>query len=767
MVADAVGAPSPLVEPPPALTPVDAAELAARVFAVEGPAAPLDSERDANFRIDSGGRSFVLKVYNSAELEDVVEMQTRAMLHVAATDPELPVPRLTRTREDALHGVVEIDGRQHAVHLIDFLPGECAEPDSFEPEALRVFGATVARVSKALRGFFHPAAERTLLWDMKQAAGLRPFLDDVEDSARSDLARRALDRVEERLLPALPRLRAQVIHNDLTYDNVLVGGDGNVTAIVDFGDTTHGPVLCDAAVALASFCLEPHLFERVEAFARGYGEITPLEEEEVELLADAVSARLLASALIAASRVRQFPENAEYINSFVPRTWQVLELFDDLGPEEVRRRFRTAAAPALAWPPQARPRSHPRVEELLERRRRLFGPAMMPLSYERPLHFVRGEGVWLFGADGRRYLDAYNNVAAVGHCHPRVVAALATQARFLNTNTRYLHETALELAERLIATMPAGLDTCLFVNSGSEANDLAWRFATTVTGGSGAIVTAWAYHGVTAVQTDLSPSEWVAEHRPDYVETIEPPGGQTEVASSVAVAVGALDARGHRPAALFLDSAHTSSGIFADAPDYLAGAVSAARTAGAFFVADEVQAGFGRLGSHMWSFETGDVEPDFVTLGKPMGNGHPIAALVTRADIAEEFARRAPPFFSTFGGNPVACAAALAVLDVIAEERLLENVTQVGRHLRAELDELAVRHRVIRDVRGCGLLVGVELTSADAARDVANVLRDRGVLIGLTGRGGSVLKIRPPMVFRREHADLLLEALDEALGKAR
>jgi 4-aminobutyrate aminotransferase-like enzyme len=759
----------PLAAPPPALTGEDAVNVVERLYAVTGEATPLDSERDANFRIDGDGTAWVLKVYNPAEADAVVEMQTRAMLHVAQTDPELPVPRLLRTRDGQLHGHVELDGRRHAVHLIEFLPGERAEPQTFDLDALRAYGATVARVGRALRGFFHPAADRALLWDMRHTARLRPLLAALEDADERALLTRGLDRVEATLLPALPALRAQVIHNDLTYDNVLVDDGRRVTAVVDFGDTTHAPLLCDLGVALSAFCTVEGLFDRVEAFVRGYGDVTPLEEGEAALVGDAVWARLLASALIAAWRVRSYPENADYITAFGPRTYEVLELLDELGPDETQRRFCRAAAPAVL---SVRiPAGGGSTDELLERRGRAFGPAMTRPTYSRPLHLVRGEGAWLFDADGRRYLDAYNNVPSVGHSHPRVVAALSSQARLLNTNTRYLHETALELAERLVATMPPALDTCLFLNSGSEANEVAWRFASTVTGATGALVTSWSYHGITAVATDLSSSEW-GDARPAYVETIAAPDASAR--PDVAGAVRSLEARSHRPAALFVDSAHTSSGIYPDSREWLAAAAEGIRAAGGFVVADEVQAGFGRLGSRMWSFEGAGVEPDFVTLGKPMGNGHPVAAVLMRREIAEEFARRGPPFFSTFGGNPVACAAALAVLDVLEEEQLVESARAVGEVLRAGLEALRVRHELVGAVRGRGLLAGVELAEepatrapgADAARRVLDGLRDRGVLIGVTGPRGNVLKIRPPMCFRRDHADLLLSALDETLAEA-
>jgi 4-aminobutyrate aminotransferase-like enzyme len=361
------------------------------------------------------------------------------------------------------------------------------------------------------------------------------------------------------------------------------------------------------------------------------------------------------------------------------------------------------------------------------------------------------------------------------------VDAIARQAATLNTNTRYLHEHVVELAERLTATMPDGLDTVMFVNSGSEANDLAWRLATTVTGGDAGIVTDWAYHGVTHAIADFSPSEWPRGEQPAGVETYPAPntyrGAYVDADDPAAVArggmtaaVGRLSARGRRPAALFLDSTFTSDGIFVPDAAVVGAVVAGAREAGALFIADEVQSGHGRTGAQ-WGFTRWGVTPDIVSLGKPMGNGHPIAAVVTRADIVDALAARTT-FFSTFGGNPVACAAALAVLDVVEEEGLVANAVAVGDELRSELRLLAARHRSIGDVRGRGLMTGVELVrdpgTREPAGDLGTRVRDemaeRGVLIGTSSRHGNVLKIRPPLCITGDEAGLIVEALDDVLG---
>jgi 4-aminobutyrate aminotransferase-like enzyme len=322
------------------------------------------------------------------------------------------------------------------------------------------------------------------------------------------------------------------------------------------------------------------------------------------------------------------------------------------------------------------------------------------------------------------------------------------------------------------------------VNSGSEANDLAWRLATAATGGSGGIVTDFAYHGITTAIAELSPEEWGPAGKPPTVETIPAPDGYrgphredqdgwaTRFAVHVDDAVAALAAREIRPAAAYVDSGFTSDGIFVPPATYLQDVVRRVHKEGGLFVGDEVQAGYGRFGSHRWGFEAYDVVPDVVTLGKPMGNGHPVAAVLTRTELMVEMARTAGTYFSTFGGNPVACAAALAVLDVLEEEGLQARAAEIGGHLLAGLTELAGRHEAIGDVRGRGLLIGVDLVRDRASREpdgaladaVADGMRERGALIGTTGPHGNVLKIRPPLAFERPHAELLIELLDEVLG---
>ncbi|MEP7245600.1 MAG: aspartate aminotransferase family protein [Gammaproteobacteria bacterium] len=426
--------------------------------------------------------------------------------------------------------------------------------------------------------------------------------------------------------------------------------------------------------------------------------------------------------------------------------------------------------------------------DILARRQRVLAPTYR-LFYEEPVHVVRAEGLWMYDADGRRYLDAYNNVPVVGHCHPYVVEALTRQARTLNTHTRYLTDGPLELAERLLATLPPELGNVTFTCTGSEANDLAARISKAATGGTGFIVTDFAYHGTTETIAAMSPALGIAPQ--PNVFTVPAPVGAENAAlfgARVRECIERMRALGVKPAALLVDTIFSSDGVAshpassinagatagastgtsADAGDqtrqagFLAAAVDEIHKAGGLFIADEVQPGFGRTGDAMWGFQRHGVVPDLVTMGKPMGNGHPVAAVVARPEVITEFAKRTR-YFNTFGGNTVSCAVALAVLDVIEKEQLVANARDVGAYLRAGLRSLMDGHPSVKEVRGAGLFIGVQIESREETLRIVNGLRRAGVLINSAGRNQDALKIRPPLTFGRAEADILLTTLEDVL----
>jgi 4-aminobutyrate aminotransferase-like enzyme len=403
-------------------------------------------------------------------------------------------------------------------------------------------------------------------------------------------------------------------------------------------------------------------------------------------------------------------------------------------------------------------------EETLAERRRLLG-RNLSVAYRNPVKIVRGQMQYLFDDEGRRYLDAYNNVAHVGHCHPRVVAAALEQMRTLNTNTRYLHDQIVRYAEQLTATLPEPLRVCYFVNSGSEANELALRLARAHTKARDLIVLEHAYHGNTTTLIDISP------YKHDGPGGSGPPAWVHKAplndSQKVSDAVARLKTEGKKLCGFIAESMPSVAGQIVLPTNYLKESYEAVRGAGGVCIADEVQTGYGRIGTHFWAFEHYGVIPDIVVLGKPIGNGHPIGAVITTPAIAESF-DNGMEFFSTFGGNTVSCAIGLAVLEVVQEEKLQQHALAVGDHLLAGLRELQRSHEMIADVRGSGLFIGVELVkdgkpATREADDIVNHLRDEGILLGTDGPNHNVIKIRPPMPFSHADADLLLAVLVRAI----
>ncbi|MCR6492541.1 aspartate aminotransferase family protein [Cellulomonas sp. P24] len=447
--------------------------------------------------------------------------------------------------------------------------------------------------------------------------------------------------------------------------------------------------------------------------------------------------------------------------------------------------FRPGMAEALPAP----------LRELAERRERVLGPSYR-LFYREPVHLVRGEAAHLFDADGNQYLDVYNNVASVGHCHPRVVAAMTAQASTLNTHTRYLHEAIVRYSEDLLSTLPDAIDKVMFMCTGSEANDLAVRVAQAYTGGTGVIVTSEAYHGNSMLTSGISPALGTAQPLGRDVRTVPAPdaarlraaldaagAGATDLgtpdlgtwfADQVAAQIADLERHGTRFAAFVADSIFSSDGVFPDPVGFLAPAIEVVHRAGGVFVSDEVQPGFARTGQTFWGFERHGVVPDLVTMGKPMGNGIPVSAMAARSEVLAAFGDSIP-YFNTFGGNPVSIAAAQAVLDVIRDEDLQLHSDRVGSLMLAGLRGMTADHPLVGEVRGAGLYIGVDIVTEPESRnpdqatalEIIEKLRERRVLTSVCGAGGNVLKLRPPLAFTDADLATFFTAFDEVLATLR
>jgi 4-aminobutyrate aminotransferase-like enzyme/Ser/Thr protein kinase RdoA (MazF antagonist) len=783
---------------PPQFAEDEARRIARELFGLSGDFEPLKSERDQNFHIRTEeGEGYVLKLSNADEDPGVVDFQVRALMHIERQDPALPIPRVVGAKDGAVLVTVR-DGRgiQHIARVLTYLPGTLLYDVPMTLALWRNVGKVAGRLDLALRGFFHPHARQEHPWDITRCAALRPHTHHIADATARRNSEEILDYMARDVIPRLRGLRHQVIHADVHSKNTLVDPDrpDRITGILDFGDMVFAPLVAEVAIAAdVEGVPSDDLIETICAVVAGFDDVLPLQEEEIDLVYDLVLARLAVTATIIAWRKEMRPDQPEYIHESEVPCWGTIEDLRIMGRAQVRAGLRRACrfppycpvvrvVDAAAWAgARAADDAPDAAGELLARRRRVLG-ARLQLFYQKPLHFERGSGPWLYGPSGEAFLDAYNNVPVVGHCHPHVVKAVTRQTAALNTNTRYLYGSIVEYAERLAGTLPGDLSVCIFVNSGSEANDIAWRIAQFTSGQRGALVMEDAYHGITEAIAELTPSNLKRELAP-HVQTLISPDpyrgryryGEPDLSGRYAQdaerAIADLARVGFRPAAFMVDTALVSNGI-PDVPEgYLAAVSEKVRQTGGLVIADEVQAGFGRFGTHMWGHLVHGLRPDIVTIGKPVGNGYPLGVIVTRPEILDAFGEETG-LFSTFGGNTVACAAGLAVLDVIEGEGLLKNAQLTGDYLRDGIRALAARHDWIGDVRGRGLLAGVELVrdrdtlepaGAETNR-VLDLMRQNGVLVGREGPHDNVIKIRPPLVFQRQHADILIEGLDKSLA---
>jgi 4-aminobutyrate aminotransferase-like enzyme len=666
--------------------------------------------------------------------------------------------------------------------LLTWVEGRILGDTMMDVSLAASLGDGLARLGHSLRGFYHEGLRhRPLLWDVREIGQIAPHIQLIEDAAGRRLVQAVVDRFIDETNPALPRLRLQAIHNDAGAHNVVAAADGSsVCGVIDFGDMVHASVAQDISTAISDALMDvPKALPSLLApLVESYGRVTPLEPGEIALLHPLTAARAAITAITTAWRRREDPGADDYMSVYEQSALTFIDAVETLGKDRFTRL--ASGRPAETQVPAGH--SEAPVAEILARRERLMGKGL-PLFYSPPLHIVEGDSVWLKAADGRRYLDCYNNVPHIGHCHPHVVAAIRRQAGQLATNTRYLFNAVLDYAERLIATLPPGDWRCLFVNSGSEANDLAWRMAKAFTGNGGGLAMEFAYHGISEATDAFSPSaDVIAPQRP-HMRYLPPPDlyrgpfreddpqAEQRYVALARERIDDLRRNGPGVASFILDSCFLTNGVLTPSPAYVQGVVAAVREAGGLFIADEVQSGFGRMGGEMWGHRLHGVEADIVTLGKPAGNGFPLGVTIARAPIVDALLKHTA-FFSTFGGNNVACAAGMAVLDVVEREALPARAAETGAYLKSRLIALMERHPVIGQVRGRGLVLGIDLvrdreTREPAAHLVApllNAMRDRGVLVGSEGVHGNILKLRPPIVISRQQADQVVAALDHCLA---
>jgi 4-aminobutyrate aminotransferase-like enzyme/Ser/Thr protein kinase RdoA (MazF antagonist) len=776
----------------PALTIQEALECVRNIFGLTVDGSMLPSERDQNVELRSTVSSdrFVLKIANGSEDRALLDAQNAALGYVARRS--MLCPRVVPALDGSLISeIASASGARHFARLLTWMPGApLGSVTTPTVEVLEQVGAAVAELDAALDGFDHPAIHREFHWDLARGIPVvRESVSRVEDPAMRALVERLVAEIDVRSGARFTRLRRAAAHNDPNDYNILVdrgepdlppeGGSrrngernslgspvasafrrkaGRVTGILDFGDIVHTYAIADLAIAIAYAVLgQSDPLAAAAAVARGYQKRRPIDDDEIAALFDLVLLRLCTSVCVAARQQKQRPGDA-YLSISQRPIEQTLPVLARMDPALVEATIRQAGGRT--------------VEETLAARRRVIG-ANVSVAYRRPLKIERGWMQYLYDDAGRQYLDAYNNVPHVGHGHPRVVQAAVGQMSVLNTNTRYLHDGLARFAERLLATLPPPLRICYFVNSGSEANELALRLARAHTRRRDVIVLDAAYHGNTTTLVDISPYKFNGpggEGAPPWVHVVPIPdtyrGKYRRDDPRAAEKYAEFAAYVRNPSAFIAESAPSVGGQIILPGGYLEAVYRIVRAAGGVCIADEVQTAYGRMGTHFYAFEAQGVVPDIVVLGKPIGNGYPLGAVVTTTEIAASF-DNGMEFFSTFGGSTVSCAVGLAVLDVVQEDRLQDHARVVGSVQLESLRTSIGDHPLVGDIRGSGLFVGVELVkdrgaltpAAAEASEIVTRMRELGILIGTDGPFANVLKIRPPMPFTAENAQHLSSTL--------
>ena len=720
-------------------------------------------------------KKYVLKVYNDENLIPLIEAETKILKKLTGFNPEaFPVPLPTVDSKFLISFQSENNETQYA-RILDYVEGEFLANVEKTPELLASVGTFLANMDLQLLDYRDPVVEaRQYHWDLQHFILNEKLVEFIYDGSKRKLVEYFFLQFRDLIMPVLPELRKSAIHNDANDWNILVQ-HGRVSGIIDFGDFVYTSLINELAISITYAVLDSeNPVTSACNMIRAYHQIIPLEERELEILYYLIATRLCISVCNSAYSKKQDPANQYLVISEKP-AWALLEKWFTINPLFATEQFRKAAGYTSATKPD--------IEQDLTNRWKYISKSLS-VTYTSPVKMVRAAFQYMYDAEGNTYLDAYNNIPHVGHSHPRVVEAGRRQMASLNTNTRYLYDQFYAYAERLLSYFPPSLSKVFLVNSGSEASDLAIRLARTFTGRQHIMVMEYGYHGNTQTGIEISSYKFDGKGGPGqagHILKVPIPDTYRGKYSNDNKGAGRLYAgevidileKHQKPIAAFITEPIVgSAGQIPLPPGYLKEIYACISENGGVCISDEVQTGFGRTGHHFWGFETHDVQPDIIILGKPMGNGHPVGAVITTDKIAESF-ETGMEFFSSFGGNPVSCEIGLAVLEVIKEEELQQNAKVTGEYWKEQLFQLKDRYPAIGDIRGSGLFLGVEfvndpdsLEPATKFADLAkNELRNRGILVSTDGPFDNVFKIKPPMCFDRKNVDLFNSLLEDILRK--
>ncbi|PAJ75102.1 class III aminotransferase [Pseudoalteromonas sp. NBT06-2] len=739
---------------------------------------------DLNYRLTAqNGKKYILKIANSAELFTELDMQNKVMQFIEQNPIEqYQFPQvITDIKNQDITILIDTKNQPRYMRLLSFVEGifysEHKNINSLHHQQL---GSMLGKFNNQLANFDHEASERYLDWDLKNAQQvIESKIHGLSCEIQKQQVKRILSTFIHQFSPFTEKLPLAVIHNDINdYNLLLSNNDDNahIQGVIDFGDMVKSYQINELAIACAYALLDTKKpLSVIKTVTLAYHQQRALNPSEAWVLFPLICARLATSVCNSAQAIKAEPDN-EYLLISAKPAWRAIEKLLKLDAKTIGFELQRLCL--------FESKNNQQHQEILKKRHdSLF--KTLSISYKDPLIIGCGQGQYLLDENNVAYLDMVNNVCHVGHCHPKVVEAGQKQMAMLNTNTRYLNKNIIEYSEALLNKMPDELSVVMFVNSGSEANELAMRLMQCYNKSNELIVVDGAYHGNTNKAIEISPYKFNGpggDGPADNIHIVPTPDpyrgkfkGMSEktgqaYAESVSEIISQLTLQGKQIGGFICESLQGVGGNLIMPDGYLKSVYRSIRAAGGLCIADEVQVGFGRVGTHWWAFETQNVVPDIVTLGKPIGNGHPLAAVVTTKKVADAFVT-GMEYFNTFGGNPVSCAIGKAVICTIDEEKLRKNALMTGNYMMTQLRQLQNQFPIIGDVRGLGLFIGAELIrdknltpATEEAKKLIEQLKARNILLSLDGPFNNVLKIKPPIVFNQSNVDYFIAQLKDCLA---
>ena len=723
-----------------------------------------------NYLIKTNSKNYILKTYEDLTLIDLIQSETKALLFLNDNLYPKPIPFLNGENVR----IIQINGTSKIYRLLSYLKGKFLGEINQTKEIIASFGKSLAKLNKRLLDWndIH-IKSRQLEWDMQHYVISKNYLNEISSTKVRKIIHYFMNQYEENVVPFFLDLRKSTIHNDVNNWNILFIGN-DVSGVIDFGDISYSHLINELAISISYTCFnKENPLEWAIALLESYNHIFPLEKKEIEVLYYSIAMRLCISISNSNHYQKLNPDN-KYISISQKPAIELLWKWIEINPVEAENKFKEAVGMKVEKTKS--------IKQMVKGRKTYVG-SNLTLSYDKPIIMKKAAFQYMYDSFGKTYIDAYNNIPHVGHSHPLVIEASLKQSSVLNTNTRYLYESLEEYSEKLTSLFPKKLCKVFFVNSGSEASDLAIRMARYHSKNEAVVVIENGYHGHTQTGINISDYKFNSKKgtgQKDYILKLKIPDtfkGKYKVDDEdpglkyANDAIKQLNNYKGSVAAFISEPILSCAGQVPLANNYLKNLYPKIKEKGGVCISDEVQTGFGRLGKNFWGYESQEIVPDIIVLGKPMGNGHPIGAVITTSEIAKSFSKGVE-FFSSFGGNPVSCKIGLSVLNVIKMENLQKNSEEVGKYYMSLLLDLKEKYSFISDVRGSGLFLGIEFSNPDnldpdsyKAQLLKNELKNNGILVGTDGPYNNIIKSKPPLCFSKDNAKEVVEKMDLILKK--